>query len=43
VITEAGFRDVALRGDSFDSFLGTNKESTARKFGVMGTNVMAYK
>jgi len=42
VITEAGFRDVALR-DSFDSFLGTNKESTARKFGVMGTNVMAYK
>ncbi|HEU0201515.1 MAG TPA: hypothetical protein VFR86_13910 [Burkholderiaceae bacterium] len=42
VITEAGFRDVALR-DRFDSFLGTNKEATARKFGVMGVNVSAYR
>jgi hypothetical protein len=42
VIAAAGFRDVALR-DTFDSFLGTNKERTARKYGVMGVNVIAYK
>lgn len=42
MITEAGFRDVALR-DTFDAFLGTNKERTARKFGVMGVNVSAYR
>jgi hypothetical protein len=42
VITEAGFRGVAL-SDTFDSFLGTNKEKTARKFGVVGVNVSAYR
>jgi hypothetical protein len=42
VIAEAGFRDVALH-DTFDSFLGTNKEATARRFGVMGVNVSAYR
>lgn len=42
MIREAGFRDVALR-DLFDSFLGTNKETTARKFAVMGTNLLAFK
>jgi hypothetical protein len=42
VITEAGFRAVVVR-DSFDSFLGTNKESTARRFGVRGVNVSAVK
>jgi hypothetical protein len=29
--------------DTFDSFLGTNKAATARKFGVMGVNVIAYR
>jgi len=29
--------------DTFDSFRGTNKERTARKFGVMGVNVSAYR
>jgi hypothetical protein len=29
--------------DRFDSFLGTNKERTARKYGVTGVNVIAYK
>jgi len=42
VIAEAGFREVALR-DEFDSFLGTNKEKTARKFGVVGVNISAYR
>lgn len=38
----AGFRNPELR-ETFDSFLGTNKESTARKFGVLGANFIAYK
>lgn len=42
MIADAGFREVALR-DRFDTFLGTNKEKTARKFGVMGVNVNAYR
>jgi hypothetical protein len=42
VIAEAGFREVALR-DTFDSFLGTSKERTARKFGVMGVNISVYR
>jgi hypothetical protein len=29
--------------DTFDSFRGTSKEETARKFGVMGVNVSAYR
>jgi len=27
----------------FDSFAGTSKEATARKFGVRGANFIAYK
>ena len=42
MISAAGFRDIALR-DTFDSFLGTSKERTARKFGVLGVNVIAFK
>lgn len=42
VIAEAGFREVALR-ERFDSFHGTNKEATARKFGVVGVNVLAHR
>lgn len=42
MVAEAGFRDVVLY-DSFDSFLGTNKEAAARKFGVLGVNVSAYR
>jgi hypothetical protein len=41
-MAEAGFRSAESR-DIFDSFLGTNKESTARKFGVLGANFIAYK
>lgn len=39
---QAGFRTVEAR-ETFDSFLGTNKEKTARKFGVLGANFLAYK
>jgi hypothetical protein len=42
VIAEAGFREVSLR-DTFDTFLGTSKEKTARRYGVMGVNVSAYR
>jgi hypothetical protein len=28
---------------TFDSFLGTTKEKTARKYGVMGINVFAAR
>jgi len=42
VISDAGFRDPEMR-DRFDSFLGTNKQSTARKFGVYGANFFALK
>jgi hypothetical protein len=38
----AGFRDAELR-ETFDSFLGTSKESTARKFEVLGANFIARK
>ena len=37
-----GFVDVALV-QRFDAFLGASKESTARKFGVRGVNVVARK
>jgi hypothetical protein len=42
VIAAAGFRKPELR-EKFDAFLGTNKESTARKFNVLGANFIAYK
>ena len=41
-MADAGFRSPVLR-DTFDSFLGTNKQATARKFGVFGANVLAFK
>jgi hypothetical protein len=41
-LTAAGFEQVAIR-ERFDSFRGTTKERTARKFGVIGVNVYAAK
>lgn len=41
-LEEAGFRKARV-GEYFDSFLGTNKENVARKFGVRGANFIAYK
>lgn len=38
----AGFRNPELR-EKFDAFHGTNKEATARKFGVLGANFIAHK
>ena len=37
-----GFEDVAIR-ERLDCFRGTTKERTARKYGVMGVNVLARK
>jgi hypothetical protein len=42
VLRRIGFVDVAVR-ERFDAFRGTTKESTARKFGVIGMNVFALK
>lgn len=39
---DSGFRNPEL-GDSFDSFLGTSKEKTARKYKVIGANFIAHK
>ena len=41
-LEEVGFRNARACG-FFDSFLGTNKENVARKFGVRGANFIAYK
>jgi hypothetical protein len=41
-LKQAGFRAVASK-QSFDSFLGTNKERVARKYGVLGANFIAWK
>ena len=41
-LEEAGFRNARVC-DRFDSFLGTNKENVATKFGVRGANFIAYK
>lgn len=38
----AGFRKPSLH-QQFDTFLGTNKEGTARKFAVVGANFTAQK
>jgi hypothetical protein len=38
----AGFHNPELR-ETFDAFRGTSKESTARKFGVLGANFIAFK
>jgi hypothetical protein len=37
-----GFSPVEVR-DRFDCFAGTSKERTARKYGVIGVNVLAIK
>ena len=37
-----GFDDVRVAA-RFDCFRGTKKESTARKYGVLGANVFARK
>jgi hypothetical protein len=42
VIRQAGFRGVEVR-ERFDTFRGTTKETTARKYKVEGANVLAYK
>ena len=41
-LEDAGFRPVALT-ERFDPFGGTSKERTARKYGVIGVNVLALK
>ena len=41
-IADAGFCDARVC-EYFDSFLGTNKENIARKYGVRGANFIAYK
>ena len=41
-LQEVGFRNARVC-EFFDSFLGTNKENVARKFGVQGANFIAYK
>lgn len=42
VLGQVGFRGVEVR-ERFDSFHGTSKERIARKYGVMGVNVIARK
>ena len=42
MIEQAGFREAKVV-EKFDPFLGTNKEKTARKFGVDGVNFLACK
>ena len=37
-----GFDPVQVR-ENFDCFAGTSKEPTARKYGVLGVNVLATK
>jgi hypothetical protein len=41
-LDSAGFSDVRV-GRTFDPFLGTSKEKTARQLGVQGVNVLAVK
>jgi hypothetical protein len=42
VLGRVGFEEVAIR-ERFDPFLGTSKERTARKYGVVGVNVFARR
>ena len=42
MIEQAGFREAKVV-ETFDPFLGTSKEKTARKYGVDGVNFLAYK
>jgi hypothetical protein len=41
-LASVGFSDVRV-GRTFDPFLGTSKEKTARQFQVQGVNVLALK
>jgi len=42
VFTSAGFDEVAIT-QRFDCFVGTTKERTARRYGVVGVNLSAMK
>jgi hypothetical protein len=42
VLASVGFRQIAIT-ERFDPFGGTTKERTARKYGVIGVNVHAWK
>jgi hypothetical protein len=42
VFEQTGFRDVAIT-HRYDSFVGTSKERTAKKYGVIGVNVSATR
>jgi hypothetical protein len=42
VLKRAGFEAVRVI-ERFDCFAGTSKEKVARKYGVRGANVVAYK
>ncbi len=42
MLRRLGFGEVAIR-ERFDPFLGTSKERTARKYGVIGVNVYARR
>jgi hypothetical protein len=42
VLAATGFSAVAIT-DRFDPFRGTSKERVARKYGVIGVNVHAWK
>jgi hypothetical protein len=42
VFAEAGFSNVAIT-QRFDCFAGTSKEKTARRYGVMGVNLLAHR
>jgi len=41
-LASTGFSEVQV-GRTFDPFLGTSKEKTARQFQVQGVNVLAVK
>lgn len=41
-LQQAGFQNVRVC-NFFNSFSGTSKEGVARKYGVQGANVIAYK
>jgi hypothetical protein len=42
VLAAVGFRSIAIT-HRFDPFRGTSKERVARKYGVIGVNVHAWK
>jgi hypothetical protein len=42
VFSAAGFRDVVIT-HRYDCFVGTTKERTAKRYGVIGVNVSATR